>query len=134
MNNKTKNLEIKSLSKRILEKVVGYIALLVGFVICRYFRVQVTVFLLFVIPIIIGLLLPNWYMKRAKISTTLIKCVVWSNVLTWLIPPLGVFTGVSAIQFGNYVINQKIKYTILGVFAIALALVGAASGIFLQPS
>lgn len=62
---------------------------------------SVTVFLLFAIPIIIGLLLPNWYMKRAKISTTLIKCVVWSNVLTWLIPPLGVFTGVSAIQFGN---------------------------------
>ena len=47
-------------------------------------------------PICLGYVFPSWYMKRSKINYTLIRWIVWLNVLTWISPLFGLFTSVSA--------------------------------------
>lgn len=112
------------------EKLLEYLAYAIGLVIGIYLGFLFA--LIFIVIACIGPMLVDVYMKRKNVSDRLIKIIAWSNIIAWLLPPLGIFIGFSTIQFGKYIHTQKTKFTILGVLGIILALCNAGLGIFLR--
>lgn len=132
MENKevAKDENIKPKKTSLFEKIVEYTAAIIGFLIGKYFGFLGI--LLFIGPIILGDYIPNWYMKRENINYKLIKFIGWSNVCTWILPPLGIFTGTLSVKFASYDNKQKIKYRVLGVIGIIFSLANAVVGILLR--
>lgn len=111
---------------------VSYGVGLVGFLIGYYGGIAV--FLIFLASVLIGLQFAKWYTRKEKISLRLINFIIWSNLITWLIPPLGILTGTIAIQFSNDLeskCNTK-KHRILGVIGILISLANGSLGIYTQ--
>lgn len=63
----------KPKKSQLFEKIIGYVAGIIGFVIGKY--MGILGILLFIVPIILGFTIPNWYMKREKVSQRLIKFI-----------------------------------------------------------
>jgi len=82
----------------------------------------------------IGKKFTDWYMKRSNVSFKLIKWIAWSNVATWLLPPLGAFTGFCTFRFGEHVIEQQTKYRVLGTIGMLSAVINAAIGVIMNIS
>ena len=76
--------------------IVSVVFFIAAFAIGRFLGLVV---FLFIGAWALGEWFPKWYLKRDKISITLVKWIVWSNVLTWLLPPLGIATGFAALEF-----------------------------------
>jgi hypothetical protein len=75
---------------------------------------------------------PKWYMKRKKINITLVKWIVWSNILTWLLPPLGVMTGFAALEFANYFPVDSKKYKTIAIITLIVSFLNALGGILIK--
>ncbi len=75
---------------------------------------------------------PKWYMKREKVNMTLVKWMVWSNLFTWLLPPLGVFTGFAALKLGDYFPSESKKYKAIAVIALIASMLNVISGILMR--
>jgi hypothetical protein len=103
--------------------------LIIGFVLWKFLGLASFIF---IFAFIIGVWLPKWYFKRQRISQTLIKWFVWSNVLTWVLPPLGILTGSAALKFSNLVEQEKKKYKTLAIIGIALSSINAIAGIIIR--
>lgn len=114
----------RSESKR--EKILGWVAAAVGFCIGKYFGILV--FTIFAASCIIGYYFARLLYKKNKLQIKLVKFIIWSNILTWTLPPLGLITSVFTIQIGEYDMNQKIKCRILGISSCCLALISAVVG------
>jgi len=80
---------------------------------------------------ILGEWFPEWYMRRGKANTTLVKWIVWSNILTWLLPPLGILTGFAALNFGDYFPSENKKYKTIAVIALVASLLNVVYAITL---
>lgn len=101
------------------------LSILVACIAGRYLGVFLIVL---AVPAVIAFMLSNWYMKREKISYRLIKCIAWSNIITWIFPIIGIFTGVCTIQFGTHISKDKTKYWILAGIGITFALLNGVLG------
>lgn len=109
-----------------LDQIITVVAWIGGFALGRYLGLSIFIFL---IAYFIGKWFPEWYLKKDKVNMSVVKLVVWSNLATWFLPPLGILTGFAALGFSNSFPGEKQKYKILAVVGIALALVNAAWGI-----
>jgi len=119
--------EIASTNKKtsLFNSVISVVFFIVAFVIGRFLGL---VTFLFIGAWALGEWFPKWYMKRGKINTSLIKWIVWSNVLTWLLPPLGILTGFAALKFGDYFPNESKKYKTIAVIALIASVLNSISG------
>ncbi len=115
----------------VAQKIIGVSSAMVGFLIGKYFGIAfMALAFLFFMAIYIGIKFPVWYMEKEKNNHGLISCIAWSNVLSWLLPPLGLLTGISSICFSGYM--AKGKYRTLGFLGATLALLNAIVGIMLR--
>ena len=114
------------------KSLISYGAGIAGLLIGYYGGIVVV--LLFLSSVLIGLWFAKWYAKKEKISLRLINFIIWSNLITWLIPPLGILTGTIAIQFSNDLESKfsTKKHRILGVIGIVISLANAFLGIYTQ--
>jgi hypothetical protein len=119
----------KEKEKPILDIVLSLGGFIIAFVLWKF--LGLAPFILMVV-FILGGWLAQWYFKRRKVSQALIKLIVWSNVLTWFLPFLGMFTGSAALQFSNLVEQEKKKYKILAITGIGLSLINAIAGIIIK--
>lgn len=115
--------------KSILDRTVTIGGWIVGFVIGKFLGL---VFFLFLGAYLLGQWFPKWYLKREKINVTLVKWIVWSNLITWLLPPLGITTGLAALNFGNHFPGSKKTFKTVAVIGIILSLLNALSGVLLN--
>lgn len=115
--------------KSAFDKVVTIGTIIIGFAIGKYLGL---VFFLFLGAFLLGQWFPKWYLRREGINITLINWVVWSNIITWLLPPLGIMTGFAALEFGNHFPGARRKYKIIAVLGIGLSLLNALSGILMN--
>jgi F0F1-type ATP synthase assembly protein I len=115
--------------KPVLDLILKLVGLIAGFVLWKFLGLAPFILIL---TFIIGDWFSKWYCKRQKISQTLIKWIVWLNVLTWFLPPLGIFTGSAALQFSNHVEQEKKKYKILAAIGIGLSLINAIFGVIIR--
>jgi hypothetical protein len=83
-------------------------------------------------PWALGRWFPKWYMKREKVNVGLVKWIVWSNVLTWSLPPLGVLTGFAALKFADYFPSKSKKYKIIAVIALIASVINAIVGVLMR--
>jgi hypothetical protein len=113
-------------SNTTFEKIIYWASAIAAFFVARY--AGIVVFLLFLFAFLIGAWFPGWYLKRKKINQTLINWIIWSNLLTWLLPPLGIITGIATLGFSDIPGVSKKKYMILAIIAIALAMINAIWG------
>jgi len=118
-----------STAKTALDQVVTVGSIIIGFVIGKYLGLVV---FLFLGALLLGQWFPKWYLKRERINITLVKWIVWSNVLTWLLPPLGVMTGFAALEFGNHFPGDRKKYKTVAIIGIVASLLNALSGVLMN--
>ncbi len=116
-------------AKSVLDQIVTVGSIIIGFVIGRYLGLVV---FLFLGALFVGQWFPKWYLKREHVNLTLVKWIVWSNVLTWLLPPLGVMTGFAALEFGNHFPADRKKYKIIAIIGIVASLLNALSGVLMN--
>ena len=109
-----------------LDQVVRFGSIIFGIIIGRYLGVALFVFLF---AFLVGQWLPKWYLKRDHANVFLVKFIVWSNVLTWFLPPLGILTGFAALEFSNYFPNERKKFKTLAIIGILLSLFNTLIGI-----
>jgi hypothetical protein len=113
----------------VLDQVVKIGSIIIGYFLGRYLGL---VIFIFIGAFLLGSWFPTWYTKREKISPNLVKWIVWSNVITWFLPPLGILTGFAALGFSNTFASETKKYKTLAIVGIVLSLINAASGILLN--
>lgn len=134
MKNKMKNNVVEEIKKSKksswFEKIIVYAASAGSFFIGKYLGLMVV--LLYIGSIVLGYSLSNWYVKREKVNFKLIKLIAWSNVCAWLLPPLGVFTGISSVNFSSCDTEQKTKFKTLGIVGVTLSLINAISGVIMH--
>lgn len=111
------------------QKIIGIFAFILAFLAGKYFGFLVFIFL---IAVFLGLWFPKWYLKRDRAFPSIIGIIAWSNLITWLLPPLGILTGCASLQF-SYLLPTKYKrYLILGVIGLILSIANAALGIYME--
>jgi hypothetical protein len=113
----------------VFNTIVSVVFFIAAFAIGRFLGLVV---FLFIGAWALGEWFPKWYMKREKVNMTLVKWIVWSNTLTWLLPPLGVLTGFAALKFGDYFPSENKKYKTIAVIALIASVLNAISGILMR--
>lgn len=113
----------------VFNSIVSVVFFIAAFAIGRFLGLVV---FLFIGAWAIGEWFPKWYMKREKVNVSLVKWIVWSNVLTWLLPPLGVLTGFAALKFGDYFPGESKKYKTIAVIALIASILNAISGVLMR--
>lgn len=116
-------------TKTVLDQVVTFASIVIGFIIGKYLGLVV---FLFIFAWLIGQWFPKWYLKRGHANITLVKWIVWSNVLTWLLPPLGMMTGFAALEFANHFPGDSKKYKTIAIIALAASFLNALSGVLMN--
>ncbi|MFH1253006.1 MAG: hypothetical protein V1664_01595 [Candidatus Uhrbacteria bacterium] len=86
-------------------------------------------YLVFLLGAAVGQLFGRWYAKKPKTNPGLIKFIVWSNVLTWISIPIGLFTGFSAWEFSKMTGPESKKYKTLAIVGIVLSLANLLFGV-----
>jgi FtsH-binding integral membrane protein len=94
------------------------------------FRYLGVVGLLFLGAYFLGDWLAKWYIKRKTASDKVMSFFAWTNIITWLLPPLGVFTASLAYGFSKKSdLSSTKKYRNLAIIGVILSLINASIGI-----
>ena len=109
--------------------IISIVFFIAAFVIGRFLGL---VTFIFIGAWTLGEWFPKWYMKRKKVNANLIKWIVWSNILTWLLPPLGILTGFATLKFAEYFPSENKKYKIIAVVALIASIINAIGGILIR--
>jgi len=133
MKNTQENAEVVTTTEgkktSVFNSIISVVFFIAAFAIGRFLGLVV---FLFIGAWALGEWFPKWYMKRGKVNTTLVKWIVWSNVLTWLLPPLGVLTGFAALKFGDYFPSESKKYKTIATIALIASVLNAISGVLMN--
>lgn len=90
--------------------------------------------LLFVLPYFIYWLANKfsiWYIRNKTSEKTLTSILVWSNVVTWLLPPLGLFTGIAAIKISEAYPEKKDTYRAVAFVCLTICIINSIIGAYL---
>jgi len=121
--------KIQSTKQKITKDQIFTIAILVVAFMVGMFA---PFYLFFLLGAAVGQWFGKWYAKRIKVSKGLIKFIVWSNVLTWLSIPIGLFTGFAALELGKTAGSESKKYKTLAIIGIVLSLLNLVFGILMS--
>lgn len=84
-----------------------------------------------IIPILIGVYLPKIYTKKSS-GQTIANITAWSNVLTWILPFLGLYTAAATLSTAGIYREKSTKYYILGGIGLALSLINGILGVMIR--
>ena len=86
-------------------------------------------FFIFLIPVLVGLYFPSWYLKKENVNKSLIKGIAWSNVITWFLPPLGLMVSITTFGFSRSdKVEGRQKYKKLAIVGFVLSIINSLSG------
>jgi len=88
------------IGNKILTAVFGVLGAIFGYLVVRYLGILFAG--MFAVVIAASLYFSRWYYSKHKMETKLTKFILWSNILTWLLPPLGMFTSVLTYKMGIF--------------------------------
>ncbi|MFH1089332.1 MAG: hypothetical protein V1716_02830 [Candidatus Uhrbacteria bacterium] len=100
------------------DQIFTIIVLVVAFMVGMY----APFYLFFLLGAAIGQWFGKWYAKRPKVSKGLIKFIAWSNVLTWLSIPIGLFTSLAVLELSKTAGPDSKKFKTLAIVGIVLSL------------
>lgn len=115
-----------------MEKTIfGIIGFIGGYIL---FKAIGLASILFIIVFLLG----NWaskkYIKEHKTENNVINWIAWSNLITWLLPILGIATAISSYNFSNNFKHGKNKYLYLAITGGLLSILNALWGVLLANS
>lgn len=108
-------------------QILGLVTTIVAFAIGRYLGLAYFVLL---IPAVIGWWLGGLAAKKESFKA--INFIAWSNVLTWLLPPLGLATSVFTINYNEHVSNKSKQHNILAIIGIVLSVGNGLIGVIMK--
>ena len=111
----------------IQNRIFTFLSVVAGYIIGKYLGLLVVI--IFISAFFLGQKLPQWYFKKERINISLINYIAWSNILAWLLPPLGIMIGVATLDFKNHIPSNNKKYKVLAIFGILASLLNALSGV-----
>jgi ribosomal protein L40E len=116
-------------SSNIADKVLG--------VFIVFFAISIAKFLgfiafIFLVAYLLGQWFPKWYFKRDQINWAVVKFIAWSNLLTWILPPMGILTGTASFEFYKLLGSENKKYKYLALFSIIFSVLNAITGILIS--
>lgn len=115
--------------KNILLAIIEVIFFILAFLAGKYLGLLI---FLFIGAAYLGLWFPGWYIKRKKINISFVKWIVWSNTLTWFLPPLGLITSLAAFKFGDYFPRENKRYKIIAILALVASILNALVGVLIK--
>lgn len=80
-----------------------------------------------VIPFLLGTWYAKWYAGRSHPEMVWVRLVCWSNLLTWLLPPIGTLTAGATFRFNREPrstgsTGRQVKYDVLATIGLVLAI------------
>ena len=112
-----------------VNQIISIASIIGAFIIGRFLGLVTFIFLF---AILIGQWFPMWYIKKKTINYSLVNWIAWSNVLTWLLPPFGILTGVATFEFSSLIEQKNKKYKLLAIISVALSVLNAVVGIIIN--
>lgn len=119
----------KTKSNSLVSQLVSVGGFIVAFFIGKYLGIITFVFLG---ALLIGQWFPVWYCKKQTVNPSIIKWIAWSNVLAWLLPPLGVLMGTATLGFSGLIQQNSKKYKNLAILGLVLSVINAIWGYFIN--
>lgn len=115
-----------------MDKKLKYLEIVIGLaLVLLYVKLTgsyVAVFAL-LIPLLVGSWIGKYYLNKKNIKTGFVKFVLWSNIITWVIPLVAMLTIGASIQFNSKNKNKdKIKYLIIIVISFILTYINSIIG------
>ena len=74
----------------------------------------------------------KWYLKKENASLSLMKKIAWLNIVSWIIPAIGIFTGVVIMEVATHFPEEKRKMTILASIGLTLSLLNIVLSVYLM--
>jgi hypothetical protein len=111
---------------RVFERAVLVIGAIVGVVLGRHFGIWLFIPAAIIgIPYWLGHKYAAWYGRKTNPSMRWVEFLCWSNLLAWLLPPIGGFTAGATFQFNT---NNRTKYNVLATIGILLTIPNGIPG------
>ncbi|HEU4966037.1 MAG TPA: hypothetical protein VFT53_00965 [Candidatus Saccharimonadales bacterium] len=112
-------------SKRVLTVfglIIGALVPLMNLTYPKVGAVLTAAGIIFCIPFLLAFGYSTWYIRRGKYNERWLALLFWSNVITWVIPVLGVFTAAATnlINMHNHGEDRR-KYMRLASIGILLS-------------
>jgi uncharacterized membrane protein len=86
-------------------------------------------FFVLAIPVVFGIYIPRWYLKRNSVNTNAVRFLIWLNAIAWLVPFIGAFVGVASLQFVNRLKTKIPLYFWLAILGLLFTAINALLGI-----
>ena len=115
----------------VLARIAGVIVAFIAFAIGRYLGFTLLVlFIITYVPYFLGKKLSMRYIKKGFISNGAFGFIAWSNILTWFLPPLGIFTATTTLLLIGHSKRKPPKaYKVLAIFCIIALVINAIFGV-----
>jgi len=122
---------VKAKPASTLGKVAGVIGALIALAVGRYLGLALLVFFIITyLPYFLGKKLSMRFIKKGFISKRAYGFLAWSNILTWLLPPLGIFTATATlILIKNSKRTPPKSYKVLAIFCIIALIINGIFGV-----
>lgn len=114
-------------------KVLGFIAALFVYGLARAAGTALggSFGLLILLALVLGWLaskLANRYIKKGKIKRNVLKLWAWSNLITWLIPVVGIFTAVFTLKIFMNMRHKEKLFQVLAIIGLCALVINAGVG------
>lgn len=85
-------------------------------------------------PILLGIYVPKWCIKKKiNIKHSIIKFIAWSNIITWFVPIVGLFTSCFILSLYQQIdFPNKKKYKTIAIVGLTLTVINSASGFVIK--
>lgn len=84
---------------------------------------------------IIGYLFAHYYViEKNRENESWVKFIHWTNVVTWLLPIIGIATSVFSLTVAEGISQNKTKLFVLGYVGLTLTILNAIAGVLLFSS
>ncbi len=108
-------------------QLLGLVTTIIAIAIGRYLGLA---YFILLIPAAIG-----WWLGGVvgkKESFKMINFIAWSNVLTWLLPPLGLATAAFTLNYNENSSDKSKKWNTLAIIGIVLSIANGIIGIAMK--
>jgi hypothetical protein len=127
------DIQIDKPKKKLLNIIVSYMGFIVGLIV-SYLLIRflgLIAGLILIILFILGFSFPGWYLRKRSPSEKIINFIIWSNILTWLLPPIGLFTSVASLGFiSHFEKPAKTRALVLGLVGLILTIINSIVGAY----
>lgn len=111
-----------------IEQVSRIVGFIVGIIAWKYLGI---LYFLIIVAGFLGWYLASLYSNKYK-ENGLTKFIAWINIITWFIPPVGLFTALASFKF-NQVYGEKTKlYLILAIIGLVASVINGILGVIIN--